>query len=126
MTAGLHLRPKARQPMQLGGYGLFEPDVAMPRDYFQPRSDGRGDAERRLLIVMTHQALSVLGYFRNVSGFGHGIAREAWDWFFSDEDAPFTFRWVAMHLGLDVQLVRQRAWRIRRGEEHVTKWQGRA
>lgn len=71
---------------------LFGLDGLLPSQVRPPRS---WTPEQRLLIAMLSRA---------VKDYRHGLVD---DWFVSDDETPFSFRFVCDHLGLSADRVRE-------------------
>jgi hypothetical protein len=79
---------------------LFEPDTLLASQHVTARPPD--SPCRRLVAAVLERAL-----LDAVGPVGHEANRDdALAWFGSDEEAPFSFRWVAAQLGLDADWLR--------------------
>jgi hypothetical protein len=91
-------------------------DTLLPAQFWLPAVDAHGQPEKRLMIAVLEDALSLmLADARCPSKHRRGAVREASRWLESDErSGPFAFASICDLLGLDVARVR-RAIRSLRG-----------
>jgi hypothetical protein len=93
-------------------------DTLLPSQFWAGLADPRTEPERRLMVAVLEEAISVLLHANDDPGEDRrGLVREAERWFASDDcNAPFAFGTICDVLDLDIGCVRQAldAWRRRR------------
>jgi hypothetical protein len=89
-------------------------DALLPSQFWTALADPRTEPERRLMVAVLEEAMSVV---LNGERGDRTVVREAERWFASDDrGAPFTFATICDVLGLDMGRVRQalEVWQRRR------------
>jgi len=83
-------------------------DLILPEQFFAALADPRTEPERRLMVAVLEEAISVMLNGQNAGDERRALAREAERWFASDEHrAPFAFAAICDVLGLDIGRVRR-------------------
>jgi hypothetical protein len=98
------------------GDGIAD-DTVLPAQFWSPASHPRGEPEKRLLVAVLEDALSLLlNDARCPSKHRRGAVREAARWLNSDDrSGAFSFASICDLLGLDVVMVRRAIHRLRAG-----------
>lgn len=87
---------------------MIVPDIVVPEQFSQPpNSAQRAPSEVALLYAILEDALRCVQHAASPSRRAQRLAREAEEWFFSDDDHwPFSFVNICAVLGLDPEYIR--------------------
>lgn len=99
------------EPLQAFGPGastLFEPDTLLASQHAMARPPD-SPCRRLVAAVLERALLDAVGPTAREADRNDALA-----WFGSDDDTPFSFRWVAAQLGFDADWLRDRVRRRQR------------
>jgi hypothetical protein len=83
-------------------------ETLLPEQFWAALADPRSEPEKRLMVAVLEEAISVVVNQSTGSDDSRSAVREAQRWFASDDrSAPFAFGTICDVLGLDAGLVRQ-------------------